>query len=460
MRQRFQGEPTPVPNKNQPIACVILAAGKGTRMRSRLPKVMHAIAHRPMVMHVIETARSLAAEKIVVVTAPDMQPMRDTLTRAYGKQVAHAVQKEQLGTGDAVKSALDALEGFKGTVLILFGDTPLLSAETLRKAVKESSQAAIVVLGLEVPAPSAYGRIVLDSKGHVAKIVEAKDANKAEQAITLCNSGVMAVQARVLGGLLNKLNCANAAKEYYLTDILRLAREAGDVCAVVSSDDPEELLGVNSRLELAIAERILQARLRNAAMQNGATLVDPDTVYLASDTKLGSDVVIYPHVIFGPGVSVGDGVEIRSFSHLEGAMVAKNVIIGPFARLRPGAVLGDGVHVGNFVEIKQSTLGKGAKANHLSYIGDAEVGEAANIGAGTITCNYDGYNKNRTHIGAGAFIGSNTSLVAPVSVGDFAVTGAGSVITEDVEANALAITRSPQKQKAGWATRKRNKKRH
>lgn len=444
--------------KNESIACVILAAGKGTRMRSQLPKVMHKLAQQPMVTHVIGTATELAAERIIVVSAPEMQKMRDALTKDFGNRITHAVQQEQLGTGDAVKSALPALAGFKGTVLVLFGDTPLLRATTLAKACESTKANAVTVLGMEVPAPSAYGKLVLDTLGNVERIVEAKDAKGVEKELTLCNSGVMAVRADILGTLLGKLTNKNAAKEYYLTDLVGLAREAHETCAVVKSDDTSELLGINARAELAIAEGIIQNRLRAKVMQEGATLIDPATVYFAADTKLGTDVVVHPNVVFGPKVSVGNNVEIRSFSHIEGAKVADNAIIGPFARLRPGAVIGDGAHIGNFVEIKQSTMGKGAKANHLAYIGDAEVGDAANIGAGTITCNYDGYNKNRTVIGAGAFIGSNTSLVAPVIVGDGAITGAGSVITEDVEAHALALGRALQKQKPGWAKSNRNKK--
>lgn len=435
-----------------PLACIILAAGKGTRMRSAHPKVMHRLAHRPMVMHVIETARELAAERIVVVSAPDMQAMRDTLTKQYGSAVTHAIQQQQLGTGDAVKSAWETLRGFEGTALILFGDTPLLTAATLAKAA--ASESAVTVLGMQVPAPSAYGKLVLDALGQVERIVEAKDAKGAEKDLTLCNSGVMAVRSTTLDALLPKLSNQNAAQEYYLTELVALAGKA----AVVMSDDAQELIGVNSRAELAVAENILQQRLRKRAMENGATLIDPATIYLACDTKLGADVVVHPHVVFGPAVDVGNEVEIRSFSHIEGARIAEKAIIGPFARLRPGAVLGEGVHIGNFVEIKQSTLGKGAKANHLAYIGDADVGDAANIGAGTITCNYDGYHKNRTVIGAGAFIGSNTALVAPVVVGDGAITGAGSVITEDVEPHALALGRAVQKQKPGWAKSNRNKK--
>lgn len=444
--------------QNESLACVILAAGKGTRMRSTLPKVMHKIAHRPMVVHVIETAREIGASRVIAVTAPDMQKMRDELTKHYTNKITHAVQAEQKGTGDAVKSALDALAGFKGTVLVLFGDTPLITAATLKKAAEAAKKAAVTVLGMEVPAPSAYGKIVLGKDGSVERIVEAKDAKGAEKNLTLCNSGVMAVRADLLAKLLGKLTANNAAKEYYLTDLVGLAREAGEACVVVTGDDAQEMLGVNSRAELAVAEGILQKRLRARAMENGATLTDPASVFFAADTVTGSDVVIHPHVVFGPGVAIGDNVEIRSFSHIEGAKVAAKSIIGPFARLRPGAVIGEGAHVGNFVEIKQSTLGKGAKANHLAYIGDADVGDAANIGAGTITCNYDGFHKNRTVIGMGAFIGSNSSLVAPVVIGEGAVTAAGSVITEDVEPHALAIGRTPQKQKPGWAKSNRNRK--
>jgi len=445
-----------------PIACIILAAGKGTRMHSKLSKVMHKIAHRPMLVHVVETALALGAQKIVTVTSPEMDSVREMIQRTYKDSVENVIQPHQRGTGDAVQAAKSLLDNWKGIVFVLYGDTPLIRAETLTKmvnALKSDPKAAITVLGMDIPAPNDYGRLVTDKKGSLERIVEARDATAKEKAITLCNSGVMAVRGKLLFTLLAKLSNKNAKGEYYLTDIVAHARKGGHTCAVVRTD-AEELRGVNSRSELAQAEVVMQTRLRMEAMERGVTLIDPQSVFLACDTKLGQDTVIHPHVVFGPDVTVGDNVEIRSYSHIEGAKIAHHATIGPFARLRPGAVIGKQAHIGNFVEIKKSVIEAGAKANHLSYIGDAHVGENANIGAGTITCNYDGFTKHRTIIGAGAFIGSNTSLVAPVAIGEGAITGAGSVITEDVDADALAVERSPQKQKAHWAKSFRNRKKN
>jgi bifunctional UDP-N-acetylglucosamine pyrophosphorylase/glucosamine-1-phosphate N-acetyltransferase len=443
-------------------ACVILAAGKGTRMRSALPKVMHAIAHKPMLMHVIDTAKSLGNAKTVLVTAPDMQPVRNAVEVRYKGEVANAIQKQALGTGNAVQAAQDALQDFTGTVFILYGDTPLIRPEALlamQKSLDASPQTALVVLGMKVTSPNAYGRLVMDKDGNLDRIVEVQDATPAEKAISLCNSGVMAVRGDLLFALLARITNHNAKGEYYLTDLVALVRGEGRQCRVVLAH-ASELMGVNSRAELAVAEAILQQRLRHNAMEHGATLLDPASVYFAHDTVLGKDVVIHPHVVFGPGVKVADNVEIRSFCHIEGAQIAPHATVGPFARLRPGAVICESAHIGNFVEIKKTTVERGAKVNHLSYIGDAQIGEGANVGAGTITCNYDGYAKHRTVIGAGAFIGSNSALVAPVVIGDGAIVGAGSVITEDVEEHALAIARSPQKQKKQWAKAFQRKKSH
>jgi bifunctional UDP-N-acetylglucosamine pyrophosphorylase/glucosamine-1-phosphate N-acetyltransferase len=431
-------------------------------MRSKLPKVMHAVAHRPMLLHVIETALAMKPERVVTVTAPDMNGVRDRVARHYKHEVQNAVQPQPRGTADAVLAGKSALKDFKGIVLILYADTPLIRPQTLTEmvnALQANSKAALVVLGMNVTVPNEYGRLVQGEKGELERIVEARDARPEEKTIVLCNSGVMAVRGSLLFPLLAKLDAKNAKGEYYLTDIVALARSAGHRCAFVTAE-AEELQGINSRAELAKAEASLQSRLRADAMAGGTTLIDPASVYFASDTKLGVDVIIHPHVVFGPGVKVEDNVEIRAFSHIEGATIHSHAVIGPFARLRPGAVIGKGAHVGNFVEIKQATLEQGAKANHLSYIGDAHVGENANIGAGTITCNYDGYDKHRTIVGKGAFIGSNTSLVAPVTVGDGAIVGAGSVITENVDSGALAVARGPQKQKPGWAKSFRNRKKH
>jgi bifunctional UDP-N-acetylglucosamine pyrophosphorylase / glucosamine-1-phosphate N-acetyltransferase len=428
------------------IAAVILAAGKGTRMASDMPKVLHPLAGRPMIGHVLEAVATLKPVRQVVVIGPDMPSLAKAVAPIHT-----AVQQKQLGTADAVKAARATLGDFNGTVLVLYGDTPLLTPATLAAMVaarKARTEPSVVVLGFRPSDPGAYGRLVIGADGRLEAIVEARDATPSERAITLCNSGVMAIDGRHLFLLLDAVGCDNAKGEYYLTDIVKLARGRGLVCRHIEAD-AHELMGVNSRAELAEAEAQVQTRLRRAAMAAGATLLDPSTVWFSHDTRLGRDVTVGPSVVFGPGVRVGDRVEIRAFSHLEGATVEDDAIVGPFARLRPGARVGKGAHVGNFVEIKNAVLEAGAKANHLSYIGDARVGAAANIGAGTITCNYDGFVKAHTDIGKGAFIGSNTALVAPVSVGDGAIVGAGSVITQDVPADALAVARSAQKNKKG-----------
>ena len=429
-----------------PSVAIILAAGKGTRMKSRRPKVLHALAGRPMVLHVLDAARRARFGRAVVVIGPGM----DEVGRAVAPAEV-AVQSEQLGTGHAVLQARAALKGFSGDAAVLFADTPLLTPQTLRRVMAARRRgAAIAVLGFEPRDPGAYGRLVLAKDGALEAIVEYKDASAAERAIGLCNSGVMAVDARLLFDLLGRVKNDNAKGEYYLTDIVALARRRGLRCVVVRAPK-DELMGVNSRIELAAAEEAVQNRLRRKAMANGASLADPATTYFTHDTKLGRDVAVGPNVVFGPGVTVGDNVEIRAHCHIEGARIASDAVIGPFARLRPGAVVGRGAHVGNFVELKQATLEAGAKANHLSYLGDAHIGAGANIGAGTITCNYDGYLKSRTEIGARAFIGSNSALVAPVRIGAGAIVGAGSVITKDVPADALAVERAEQRVVKGFA---------
>ena len=435
----------------KPLAVIVLAAGKGTRMRSALPKVLHKVAGRSMVGHVIAAAEALGAERVVVVVAPGMDDVA-----AAVKPHATAIQRSQNGTADAVKAAREALTGFAGDVLILYGDCPLIQADTLARMRAERRDEAITVLGIRVPPPTAYGRLVLGSDGTLERIVETLDANEAERRIDLCNTGIMLIDGSKLFGLLDSIGNANAKGEYYLTDIVEMARKAGSTCRVVEAPE-EEALGVNSRSELAVAEARMQDRLRRKAMDEGATLIDPATVFLSFDTQLGRDVTVEPSVFFGPGVKIGDGVEIRAFSHIEKAEVEAGAIIGPYARLRPGASVGEGAHIGNFVVIKNARIDKGAKANHLSYIGDADVGAGANIGAGTITCNYDGFGKYRTQIGAGAFIGSDTTLVAPVKVGAGAFTGAGSTITEDIPDDALAVARGRQAVKPGWAAEFRAK---
>jgi len=439
----------------QKLAVIVLAAGMGTRMKSAMPKVLHPLAGRPMIHHLMDTVAELGPERVVVVVGPGMEALSTAVA-----PVTTVVQSERLGTGHAVKQAREKLEGFDGDVLVLYGDTPLLTGDTLRRMLAERQCAkspAVVVLGFKPDGPGHYGRLVVGAEGLKA-IVEWKDASPEQRDIRLCNSGVVALDGNRLWGLLDRLTNVNAKGEYYLTDVVALARSDGANCSYVLGET-EELLGVNSRAELAGAEAVVQRRLRAKAMAEGATLIDPGSVFLSWDTKLGRDVVVWPHVVFGPGVTIGDGVTIKGFCHFEGCTVADGAELGPFARLRPEAQIGEGVHIGNFVEVKKAVLEPGAKVNHLAYIGDARVGAKANVGAGTITCNYDGFDKHLTDIGANAFIGSNSSLVAPITVGDGAIVGAGSVITKDVSAGALAVGRGTQMELAGWADRFRERKR-
>lgn len=421
------------------FATVILAAGQGTRMRSSLPKVMHKLGGLPLISHVLKTAAPLSPEKTILVLAPHMDSVQ-----AVAKNCQFATQDKQQGTGHAVKCAMPLLEGYKGIVLILYGDTPLITTETIDTLLTRhvEKKATISLLGMQPNPPTGYGRLVMAGE-HVERIVECKDASAEEKKIPDVWAGVIAFDAGFLREALKALEPSPVTKEYYLTSLIEMAT-AENLLTIMVPVSVEEAMGINTRAQLAEAEHALQQRLRARAMNEGATLIDPATIYLSTDTVLGRDVVVHPQVVFGPNVTVAENVEIKSFSHLEGATVAKNAIIGPYARLRPGTQIGEGAHVGNFVELKKASLGKGAKANHLSYIGDATIGENANIGAGTITCNYDGINKHETHIGAGAFIGSNTALVAPVTIGEGAIIGAGSVITEDVPADALAIARGQQ----------------
>jgi bifunctional UDP-N-acetylglucosamine pyrophosphorylase/glucosamine-1-phosphate N-acetyltransferase len=439
-----------------PLAAVILGAGKGTRMKSPVPKVLHPIAHRPMIGHVLDAVGALAPAREVVVLSPG----QEAVARFVAPRPV-AIQDPPLGTGHAVLAARPALEGFAGEVLILYADSPLIGAETLqrlRAALHRPAEAAVAVLAFRPSDPAQYGRVVLDAEGGVSAIVEYRDADAATRAIGLCNAGMMAVSGAVLWTLLERIGNANAKGEYYLTDIVALARKAGHRVAFVEAA-PEDVLGVNSQAELAQAEAALQARLRRHWMDAGVTMVAPETVWLAADTRLAPGVVIEPNVIFGPGVTVEEGAVLHAFSHVVGAWIGKGARIGPFARLRPGARLGEGARIGNFVEAKNVRLGAGAKANHLTYLGDAEIGAGANIGAGTITCNFDGFEKASTEIGEGAFIGSNTALVAPVRVGAGAIVGAGSVITEDVPADALALARGRQEARPGWGKAFRESKR-
>ncbi len=432
-------------------AVIVLAAGKGTRMRSDLPKVLHKVAGAPMLMHALGAAEAVDPDEVVVVTSAEAEKLRAEV-KAEFKGVHFAVQPEQRGTGDAVRYGLEAMEpDWDGIVLVAYGDMPLLTGETLTRAVQAvSGEVALCVIGMRVTARNAYGRLILSAPDRLERIVEYKDATEEERAVVWCNSGILAVRADLLRRMLPKLTPANKQGELYLTDVVGLARAEGAICAMVEGD-ATELTGVNGKAELAQAEADFQARLRRKFLEAAVTLIAPDTVHFAHDTEIGRDVVIHPFVVFGPGAKVLDGAEIKSFSHIEGAEIGEGAKVGPYARLRPGSVLEKGAHVGNFVELKNTRLEMGAKANHLSYLGDATIGANANIGAGTITCNYDGYSKHQTKIGKQAFIGSNSALVAPVTIGDGAIIAAGSVITDDVETDALAVARAPQKMKPGWA---------
>jgi bifunctional UDP-N-acetylglucosamine pyrophosphorylase/glucosamine-1-phosphate N-acetyltransferase len=435
---------------NRSIAAIVLAAGQGTRMKSGLHKVLHPLAGRPMLLHLLASVDALgAAAKVVVVGARREQVEAALKGAGAGSGVAVAVQAEQRGTADAVLAARDALRDFDGDVLILYGDVPLIEPATMRAMVDAlTPDVGVVVLGFRPADAGAYGRIVAHD-GIIAKMVEFKDASPAERAVTLCNSGLMAVRSRDLWPLLARVGNANAAGEYYLPDIVGLASRPSRVIETAAA----EVAGVNSRGELAAVEAGWQAARRAAMMAAGVTLVDPGTVWFAHDTRVDRDVTIEPNVFFGPGVTVAEGAKIRGFSHIAGAIIGAGAEVGPFARLRPGADLGRKSKVGNFVEIKAATLADGAKVNHLSYIGDADIGAGANVGAGTITCNYDGFFKYRTSIGAGAFIGSNSALVAPVTIGAGAIVAAGSTITADVPADSLALVRPSQVAKPDWAAR-------
>ena len=436
------------------IGAVILAAGMGTRMKSARHKVLHPIGGRAMILHLLDSLGALGATKQVLVVGALKEQLQDALPDAE-----FAVQDPPLGTGHAVLAARDALAGFDGDILILYGDVPMVRAETMGEmiqALHSGNETALVVLGFTPRDPAQYGRLVVGEDGALEAIVEFKEATADQRRIRLCNSGIMAVKGALLFDLLEKVDNHNAKGEYYLTDIVAIARGQGRGAVVVEASK-EEVMGINSRAELAEAEAGFQAKRRTEAMEAGVTLLDPSTVYFSHDTVLGKDVTIGPNVFFGPGVTIHDRVSVHAFSHLEGAEVGEGASIGPFARLRPGAHIKAGAKVGNFVEIKKAVIEEGAKVSHLTYIGDARIGKGANIGAGTITCNYDGFNKHFTDIGEGAFIGSNTALVAPVTVGDGAIVGAGSVVTKDVAADALAVTRAVHTEKKGWAEKFRDR---
>ncbi|HUZ73746.1 MAG TPA: bifunctional UDP-N-acetylglucosamine diphosphorylase/glucosamine-1-phosphate N-acetyltransferase GlmU [Stellaceae bacterium] len=430
------------------LAALVLAAGKGTRMRSERPKVLHPIANQPMIRHVLAAAAALRPARTIVVVGPEMDDVAACVAPA-----TTVVQKEQLGTAHAVAQARRALADFTGDVLILYGDAPLVTPESLTALVAERRRppaATAAVMGMRPASPGAYGRLVLEPDGALAAIVEAADCTPEQRTLTLCNSGLMAVDARRLFALLDGIRRDNAKGEHYLTDLVAAARRAGGTCRVLEAP-ADELMGVNSRADLAAAEAAMQRRLRAEAMAAGVTLVAPETVFFSADTRIGRDSVVGPFVVFGPGVTVGEGVAIPAFCHIAGASIGDRASVGPFARLRPGAELGAAVHIGNFVEVKNSRLGTGVKANHLAYIGDSAVGAQTNVGAGAITCNYDGIDKHRTEIGSGVFVGTNVSLVAPVVIGDGAILAAGSVVTGDVPADALAIARGQQVVKPGRA---------
>jgi bifunctional UDP-N-acetylglucosamine pyrophosphorylase/glucosamine-1-phosphate N-acetyltransferase len=433
-----------------PNALIILAAGLGTRMNSDLPKVLHEIGGAPLLAHAMRSGAALAPERMVIVAGYGAEAVGKAARAAYDEAQV-VIQAEQKGTGHAVAQAREALAGFQGDALVLYGDTPFIKGETLEAMAEARARHDVVVLGFEAADPGRYGRLIMKGDA-LLRIVEWQDASENERAIGLCNSGVVMADAGLLMDLVAQVKNDNAKGEYYLTDIVEIARARGLSAGVVTCEEAETL-GINTRGELLAAEAAFQTRARAEALENGVAMQAPETVIFAFDTVVGRDALIEPYVVFGPGVSVESGARIRAFSHLEGAHVSRGAVVGPYARLRPGAELAENVHVGNFVEVKNATLGEGAKANHLAYLGDASVGEGANIGAGTITCNYDGVSKHRTEIGARAFIGSDTMLVAPVRVGTEAMTASGSVITQDVPDGALAVGRERQENKEGFARR-------
>lgn len=439
------------------VAIIVLAAGKGTRMKSALPKVMHKAAGRSLLAHVLHTVKALNPAKTVVVAGPGMAAV-EAEAKVIIPNAIVAIQQQRLGTADAVATAKPALAEFSGTVLVLYADAPLVEPGTIKAlAAKVSAASPMAILGFEAANPHGYGRLLRDAAGTVTAIREELDASPQERSTTFCNSGVIAISSRTLWNLIPRIGKANAKQEYYLTDLVGLVVAEGAKVGLATCPE-SEVKGVNDRIQLAAMESGIQARLRNLHMLNGATLAAPETVFFSADTVIGQDVTIGSHVVFGPGVAVADNAEILAFSHIEGASIGAGARIGPYARLRPGAQIGAEAHIGNFVEVKKAVIGRGAKANHLAYIGDANVGANTNIGAGTITCNYDGYEKHLTEIGANVFVGSNTAFVAPVKVNDGANIAAGSVITRDVPADALAIARAELHIRDGWAARYRDSK--
>ncbi|PCI00494.1 MAG: bifunctional N-acetylglucosamine-1-phosphate uridyltransferase/glucosamine-1-phosphate acetyltransferase [Alphaproteobacteria bacterium] len=433
-------------------AAIILAAGKGTRMKSTMPKVLHCIANEPMITHVLRACDEISSDNIIVVIGEGMDTLKNTVAPART-----IVQTSQNGTGDAAKSARDALGDFDGSVFILLGDVPLIKTETLQALKDASLQTGLAVLGFETNAPHGYGRLVVEDDKSVSAIVEEKDCTDEQRAINICNSGAFCVDGKKLFTWLDRIENNNAQGEYYLTDIVSIARQDGVQCSAVITNETE-VMGINARHQLAQAEGILQTQLRAQAMSNGVTMIDPNTVYLSVDTNLGNDVIIEPHVYFGTHVSVESGTRIRAFSHLEKCSVGQHSEIGPFARIRPQSKIGNHVSVGNFIEVNRSELKDGAKSKHISYLGDAVIGSKTNIGAGTIIANYDGFTKHTSHIGEGVFVGSNSTIISPITIDDGAIIAAGSIITENVDKDALAIARAAQSNLDGWAIEYREKK--
>ena len=443
--------------RSKPLLAVVLAAGKGTRMKSSKPKVLHAIGGRSMLGHVLTTAHAAGANSIAVVVGPDMDAVA-LEARRWAPDARPFVQVEQRGTADAVLAAREALAAHAGDVLVMFADTPLIRPRTIDRLVSAlDSGADVAVLGFHAKDPTGYGRlvtdgVVADGVANLLAVREHKDASAAERAITFCNSGMIAFRTADLVSVLQAIGSDNAAREFYLPDAIAILRGSGRRGVAVAGQE-DEMLGVNDRTHLAEAEGEFQTRARRAAMQGGATLIDPSSVWFSYDTRIGQDVLIEPNVMFGPGVVIGEGVVVRAHSHLEGATLDSGSEVGPYARLRPGAHIERGARIGNFVEVKNARFEAGAKANHLAYIGDARIGAKANIGAGTIFCNYDGFQKHHTDVGVGAFVGSNSALVAPVKIGDGAFVGSGSVITRDVAPDSLAVARAGQEERPGWATK-------
>ena len=442
-------------HSGRPAAVIILAAGKGTRMRSGLPKVLHPIGNAPMLHHAMEAASALGASRTVVVVGHGAEQVARA-AHAFDADARIAEQTEQLGTGHAVLAGREALAGFEGDLFVLFGDTPFIQPETLLRMRAARAEADIVALGFKADDPAGYGRFVLEGEDQLHAIVETKDADEDQLKIDICNSGLMAGDCATMLRLLDSVGSANAQGEYYLTDVVGAAVAEGLTCRAVLCDEAETL-GINDRVQLARADAIFQARKREEAMLGGATLVAPETVFFSMDTRVGQDVVIHPNVVFGPGVTIGDGCEVKAFTHLEDTTLAVDVKVGPFARSRGGTEIATGARIGNFVEMKKARIGEGSKAGHLAYLGDANLGAKVNIGAGTITCNYDGALKHRTEIADGAFIGVNTALIAPITVGKDAYVATGTVLTGDVPSDALAIARTKQQNREGTGRRLREK---